>query len=56
MKAEELAKKYLALSPEEQAEFMALISPVKFGGSGDGDNDADDGVGGIQDDPTHPDA
>lgn len=25
------------------------------GPGGDGDHDADDGVGGVQDDPTHPD-
>ena len=50
-KVEELAKKYLALSPEQQAEFQAMIAPVKFGGNQDPDNDGDVDI--LPDDPTH---
>jgi hypothetical protein len=52
MKAQELAKQYLALSEEEQTEFQVLIAPKEFGGTGDNDSDADDGGIG-QDDPTN---
>ncbi len=48
------AKQVNAILTAQNLNWGIYVRPLT--GGGDHDNDADDGVGGIQDDPTHPDS